>query len=120
LPTPPPAASWPPEFTPPLPLVEPAPTAQPLGAGAAGFQSLSTPLQPALAPAAPGAGPAPAPAPLTAAVPRPVVPDTEVAAAPAALWPRALAPEDTVFPVYEAAPAPRPRPERQEQTAATV
>jgi hypothetical protein len=71
------------------------------------------------APATPWA--APATVPLTeAAVPLPTVPQTELAAASAALWPGALAPEDTTLLAYDAAPASRPLSKSQARTAATV
>src|SRR5438309_7595208 len=84
--SPPPAASRPPEFTPPLPLVEPAPTAQPRGAGEeVRSEEHTSELQSQLHPLCR----LPPAAPLTAAdVPLPTMPQAEVAAAHAALQPR--------------------------------
>ncbi len=117
-----PGASWPPEVTSTLSLGGPALTAQLRVAGEEVFQSIRTTLQLApghAAPAVPWA--VQATAPLTeAAVPLPTVPQTEVAAASAALWSRALAPEDTALSEYDASPASRPLPKSQGRAAATM
>ena len=117
-----PDASRPPELIPTPPLVGPALAAQPLVAGEEVFQSTHTPLQPApghAAPAAPWAVQATPPLTETA-VPLPTVPQTAIAAASAALRLRALSPEDTALPAYDAVPVSRHLPESQERAAETM